>query len=77
MTELFAASLTSVRGPDLHAVLQPFVRDVLIVDIHLERNRVFLLSIHVLQHGCDEDGCETTELKVNSLPEILGLSEST
>lgn len=46
--ELFAAGLTSVRGPDLCTVLQPFECDFLIVDIHLKRDYFFLLSIHVL-----------------------------
>ena len=48
VTELFAAGLTSVRGSDLCAVLQPFVCNFLIVDIDLKRDHFFLLSIHVL-----------------------------
>ncbi len=56
VSELFAASLASVRGTDLHAVLQPFERDLCIVDVHLKRDCVLLLSVQVLQHCCDEDG---------------------
>lgn len=53
--ELFAASLASVCGFDLHTVLEPFVSDSLIVDVHLKRDGVFLLSIQVLQHCCDQN----------------------
>lgn len=55
VSQLFAASLASVGGADLHAVLQPFVRDFLVVDVNLEGDEVFLLSVHVLQHRRDED----------------------
>lgn len=55
VSELFAASLASVCGADLHTVLQPFVCNSLIVDIHLEGDCVFLLSVQVLQHRCDQN----------------------
>lgn len=54
--ELPAADLTSVRRLDLHAVLQPFVGDALVVDGDLEGDGVSLLSVQVLQHGSDQDG---------------------
>lgn len=54
--ELPAADLTSVRRLDLHAVLQPFVGDALVIDGDLEGDGVSLLSVQVLQHGGDQDG---------------------
>ena len=57
MRELLAADLTSVRRLDLHAVLQPLVGDALVVDGDLEGDGVSLLSVQVLQHGGDQDGC--------------------
>lgn len=59
VAELFAASLASVRGFDFHAVLQPFVRYSLIVDVHLKRDNVLLLGIEVFQHSCDQNSCKT------------------
>lgn len=61
MSQLFAASLASVRRPDLHAVLQPSVQDVVTVDVDLKGDRVFLLSIQVLEGLGDEDGWKTPD----------------
>lgn len=58
---LSAASLTSVRRPDLHAVLQPSIQDVITVDLDLKGDRVFLLSIQVLEALCDDDGWKTPD----------------
>lgn len=55
--ELPAADLTSVRRLDLNAVLQPFVGDSLVIDGDLEGDGVSLLSVQVLQHAGDQDGC--------------------
>lgn len=55
--ELTTARLTTVGGPDLGAVLQPLEGDVLIVHIHLKCNGFFLLSVQVLQLGCNQNGC--------------------
>lgn len=60
MSQLFAASLAPVRRPDLHTVLQPSVRDLVIVDVDLKGDRVFLLSVEVLQGRGDDDGWKTT-----------------
>ncbi|CAG5962715.1 unnamed protein product, partial [Menidia menidia] len=57
--QLFAAGLASVRGLDLHPVLQPFVGDSLVVDGDLEGDGVFLLSVQVLQHRRDQNGWKT------------------
>lgn len=61
VSQLFAASLTSVRRPDLHTVLQPSVQDVITVDVDLKGDRVFLLSIQVLEGLCDDDGWKTSD----------------
>lgn len=61
MRQLLAASLTSVRRPDLHAVLQPSVQDVITVDVDLKGDRVLLLSIQVLEALCDDDGWKTSD----------------
>lgn len=55
--ELPAADLAPVGRLDLHAVLQPFVGDALVVDGDLEGDGVSLLSVQVLHHGGDQDGC--------------------
>lgn len=60
MRQLFAASLTPVRRPDLHAVLQPSIQDAITVDVDLKGDRVFLLSIQVLEALCDGDGWKTS-----------------
>lgn len=69
--ELFAASLASVRRPDLYAILQPFVCDSLIVNVHFKCDCVFLLSVQVLQHCCDQNSWKTTKLMVSS-PKLSG-----
>lgn len=53
---LSAARLAAVRGADLHAVLQPLVGDVLVVNGHLEGDGVLLLGTDVLQLRRDGDG---------------------
>lgn len=56
VSQLSAASLASVRRTDLHAILQPSIRDFIIVDIDLKGDRVFLLSMQVVKGLCDDDG---------------------
>lgn len=55
--ELSAADLTAVRRLDLHPVFQPFVGDAFVVDGDLKGDGVPFLSVQVLQHGGDQDGC--------------------
>lgn len=55
--ELSAADLTTVRRLDLHPVFKPFVGDPFVVDGDLKGDGVSLLSVQVLQHGGDQDGC--------------------
>lgn len=55
--ELSAADLTAVGRLDLHPILKPFVGDTLVVDGDLKGDGVSFLSIQVLQHGGDHDGC--------------------
>ena len=55
--ELPTAGLTPVRSLDFHAVLQPLVGDVLVVDGDLEGDAVLLVGVQVRQHGGDQDGC--------------------
>lgn len=61
--ELPAADLTPVGRLDLHAVLQPLVREALVVHSDLEGDGVSLLSVQVLQHRGDEYSCRQRTLK--------------
>lgn len=54
--QLPASDLAPLGRLDLHAVLQPFVGDALVVDGDLEGDGVPLLSVQVFQHGGDQDG---------------------
>lgn len=54
--ELLASSLASVSGANFHPILEPFVSNVLIVDIDLKSNSVPLLSVEILKHGSDKNG---------------------
>lgn len=65
VSQLFAASLVSVCGPDLHTILQPFVGNLLIVDIDLKADHVFLLSMQIPERLCDDNGCRRTRLVVS------------
>lgn len=77
MSPLFAASLASVCRPDLHAILQPFIRDLVIVDVDLKSNRLLLLSMKVLEACCDDDGWNTTKVMVSLPNNITGTHEAT
>jgi len=68
VSELFATSLASVRGFDLHAIFQPFVRDSLVVDVDLECDRVFFLSVQVLQHRRDQNSWNNKQKFSKLLP---------
>lgn len=77
MSQLFAASLASVCRSDLHAILQPFIRDLVIVDIDLKSNCLLLLSMKVLEACCDDDGWNTTKAMMPLPNNITGTHKAT